>query len=136
MAEERPLPPLHEDELPFWEGARRGELLLPRCGDCQHTWWPPGPVCPQCLSDRVEWRRASGRGVVASWVVFHRRLVPGFEPPYNVAWVQLEEGPRLVANLVDVPLAEIRTGMPVEAVFQRLTDEVTLVQFRPRRQSS
>lgn len=84
----------------------------------------------------MEWRRASGRGVVASWTVFHRRLVPGFEPPYNVAWVQLEEGPRLVANLVDVPLEEIRTGMPVEAVFQRLTDEVTLVQFRPRRQSS
>jgi uncharacterized OB-fold protein len=131
VGDRRPLPVLYEDELPFWEGARRGQLLLPHCPDCGRYWWPPGPVCPYCLSERVEWSRASGRGRVISWVVFHKQYFEAFPTPYSVVWVELEEGPRLTGNLVGCEPDRIRSGMPVEAVFEKITDEVTLVKFRP-----
>lgn len=134
MVYEKPLPHLHEDELPFWEGARRGELRLPRCRGCGEVWWPAGPVCPRCLSDQIEWFRASGRGRVAAWVVFHRAYFAGFaaDVPYNVAWVELEEGPRVTSNIIEAAPEDLRVGLPVEVVFERVTDEVTLPKFRPR----
>lgn len=135
MADAKPLPHLYEDERPFWEGARQGELRLPHCTACGEVWWPAGPVCPRCLSDQVAWCRASGRGHVASWVVFHKAYFPGFaaDLPYNVAWIELEEGPRLTSNVVEVRHEDLRVGLPVEVVFERVTDEITLPKFRPRR---
>lgn len=135
MAEAKPLPHLYEDELQFWEGACRGELRLPRCAACGEVWWPAGPVCPRCLSDQVAWFAASGRGRVASWVVFHKAYFPGFaaDVPYNVAWIELEEGPRLTSNVIDVRNEDLRVGLPVEVVFERLSDEIALPKFRPRR---
>ncbi len=134
MGTERPLPVLYDDELPFWEGARQGRLMLPGCQDCGRRWWPPGPVCPYCLSDKVEWWPASGRGRVVSWVVFRKQYFEAFPPPYNVVWVELDEGPRLTSNLVDCELDRIVAGMLVEAVFEKVSEEVTLVKFRPVRE--
>lgn len=131
MADARPLPHLYTDDLPFWDGARRGELRLPRCRACGETWWPPSPVCPKCLAGDVEWYPTSGRGRVASWVVFHKAYYPGFETPYNVAWIELEEGPRITSGVVDAP-DDLRIGLPVDVVFEQLTDEITLPMFRPR----
>lgn len=133
MAYDKPLPHLYEDELPFWEGARQGELRLPRCAACGEVWWPAGPVCPRCLSDRVEWFRASGRGWLHAWVVFHKAYYAGFvrDVPYNVAWIELEEGPRLTSNVVGARNEDLFIGMPVEVVFERATEEITLPKFRP-----
>lgn len=122
---------LYQDELPFWDGARRGRLMLPHCFACGRYWWPPGPVCPNCLSDRVEWVQALGLGRVASWIVFYKQYFEAFSTPYNVVWVELDEGVRLTANLVGCEPDRLRSGMRVEAVFERVDDEVTLVNFRP-----
>lgn len=128
----KPLPRITSDNGQFWDAARRHELRLQRCLDCRHLWYPPGPVCPACLADRHEWVPISGLGTVSSFVVFHKAWFPAFagETPYAVVQVELEEGPRLTANLVDVPPEEIRVGMPVIVVFDDVTAEVTIPRFR------
>ena len=135
FAIEKPLPRPTEDSAPYWEAARAGELRMQRCLDCGHVRFPPAVLCARCLSERSEWMRLSGRGTVFSWVVVHQSQHPAFNPdaPYNVAIVELEEVPRLHTNLVQCSGEDIRIGMPVEVVFQRVNDEVTLVKFRPVR---
>ena len=127
------LPRITPDNCLFWEAARRHELRLPRCRECRTVWYPLGPVCPGCLSERFEWERVSGRGKVSSWVVFHQRYFESFaaDIPYNVVQVELDEGPRLLANLVGVRNDAINMGMLVEVVFDDVTPEVTLPRFRP-----
>jgi len=134
-AYEKPLPRVTGDNRPFWEAAARGELHLPYCEACERAYWPPSPLCPHCFADAVGWRWASGRGTVSSFVVVHQRWFPAFagEIPYNVAQVELEEGPRLTASLIEIANDAIEVGMAVEAVFDLVMPEVTLPRFRPRR---
>jgi uncharacterized OB-fold protein len=130
----KPLPGISSLNQPYWEGLRRHELTLQRCDNCATVWNPPAPLCPKCWSRKFTWTRLSGRGRVNSWVVFHQAYFRGFESdlPHNVAEIELDEGPRLLTNLVDVANDDIRAGMPVEIVFERATDEITLAKFRPR----
>ncbi len=130
----KPLPAISSLSQPYWDGLRRHELCLQRCDGCATTWYPPAPLCPRCWSREFTWSRLSGRGRVNSWVVFHQAYFRGFEGevPYNVAEVELDEGPRLLTNLVGVANADIRAGMPVEIVFEEATAEITLAKFRPR----
>ena len=131
----KPLPRVTALNRPFWEATRRHELRLQRCADCGRFRYPPSPVCPDCLSEEGEWVRVSGRGTVTTWVVFHRKYFPSFaaDLPYHVVQVQLEEGPRLTANLVDVTNDELQVGMPVEVVFDDVTPEISLPRFRRAR---
>jgi uncharacterized OB-fold protein len=133
MTAERPLPEVTDQNRPFWESARAGRLTLQRCKNCGQWRYPPARHCYRCLSDEAEWAPVSGRGTVYSFVVFHQAFHPAFKEqvPYNVAVVELVEGPRLVSNIVDCRNEEIYVGMPVEAVYEPVTDEVTLVKFRP-----
>jgi uncharacterized OB-fold protein len=130
---QKPLPAATSLNAPFWEGLKRRELKLQRCDGCGRVWYPPSPLCPHCWSDKFTWTRLSGRGRVNSWVVFHQAYFKSFEAevPYNVAEVELEEGPRLLTNLVGVRNEEIRAGMPVEIVFDDATEEITLAKFKP-----
>lgn len=130
----RYLPFVYPEELPFWEAARQRQLKLQRCSDCSKTWFPIGATCPHCFSMKWEWALMSGRGVLHNYVVFHKAWTQWFEPrvPYAVVQVELEEGPRLTTNLLDCDIKDIRIGMPVEAAYENITDEITLVQFRPR----
>ncbi len=131
----KPLPnPLNPDtSRPFWEAARRHELLLPRCKTCGRLFFFPREACPYCLSGDIEWVTASGRGRLYSYTVIHQPANPAFAPdaPYVYAMVQLDEGPRLISNLVDCPLEQVRIDMPLVAAFDDVTPEVTLVKFRP-----
>ena len=129
----KPLPHITPDNRPFWEACRQHELRLPRCLECGYVWYPLGPLCPQCLSERFEWQRSSGRGKISSWVVFHKAYFPEFadDIPYAVVQVELDEGPRLTSNLVGVPNDGIKIGMPVEVVFDDVTPDITLHGFRP-----
>lgn len=132
---EKPLPRPSEDSAPYWEAAHRGELRMQKCLDCGHVRFPPAILCARCLSEKAEWVRLSGRGTVYSWIVVHQSQHPAFnsDTPYNVAIVELEEGPRLHTNIVGCANDEITIGMPVEAVFDKVSDDTSLVRFRPRR---
>ena len=129
----KPLPRISPDNAPFWAGCRRHELVLPFCAACGRPHLPPGPVCPFCFADTLEWRRASGRGVVSSFTVVHQPWFAAFKAdlPYNVVQVELAEGPRLTANLVEAPNDVLRVGLPVEVVFDDVSDEITLPKFQP-----
>ncbi len=129
---QKPLPRINKISRPYWEAAKQHELLLQKCQACGHYRYPPGETCPSCLSDRLEWVKASGRGVVYTWTVFHQVYHPAFEKdvPYAVVAVELEEGPKLLTNLVDCKVEAIDIGMPVEVVFDDVTEEITLPKFR------
>ena len=135
FAIEKPLPRPNEDTAPYWEAAHNRELRMQRCSDCGHIRFPPALLCARCLSEKHEWVKLSGHGTVFSWIVVHQSQHPAFnaDTPYNVTIVQLDEGPRLHTTLIDCPNDQIRIGMPVEVVFDRINDEVTLPKFRPRR---
>jgi uncharacterized protein len=122
------------DSAPFWAAAREHRLVVQRCGDCGAYRFPARPICPRCHSWTSAWAEVSGRGRVLSWVVTHHVTHPAFarQVPYPVLLVELAEQPGLVmyGNLRP-PDAPITSGMPVRAVFEDLTDEVTLVQWAP-----
>ena len=123
---ERPLPqPVTPEAKPYWDGLREQKLMLPKCQDCGHCFFYPRILCPRCSSRRIGWIQSSGRGRLFSFKV---------KPPYVLAMVELEEGPRLMSNLVGIAAdpALIRCDMPVEVVYEKLNDEFTLPLFRPR----
>ncbi len=129
----KPLPEITEDNQPFWDGCREHKLLLQRCSRCGHL-RDANPLCPECWASDHDWVEASGRGSVYSWIVVHQCYSKAFEDdlPYNVAIVELEEGPRLLTTLMEIDNDDIRPGMQVEVVFEDVTEEVTLPKFRPR----
>jgi uncharacterized OB-fold protein len=135
FALEKPLPRPTEDSAPYWAAAQREELRMQKCGSCGHFRFPPSLLCPRCLSEQSEWARLSGRGTVYSWIIVHQSQYPAFnaDAPYNVAIVELDEGPRLHTSVVGCPHDQIHIGMRVEVVFDKITDEVTLPRFRPSR---
>ncbi|SFH69418.1 Zn-ribbon domain-containing OB-fold protein [Albimonas pacifica] len=116
----------------FWEGARAGELRLQRCADCRKAYFPPRAFCPECGSREVRVERASGRARLYSYVINHLPA-PGFTAPYAIAVVELEEGPRMMSNILDCPQTPeaLVLDMPLEVTFERLSDEISLPQFRP-----
>jgi uncharacterized OB-fold protein len=128
----RPMPQADEPSREFFEGARRHELMLMRCKACGTWRLPSHPRCHSCWSTDTEWAKASGRGTLYSFGVMHQKY-PGFEDevPYNYAQVQLEEGPRIVTDIVGVPNDELRVDMPVVAYFDDVSDDCTVVRFTP-----
>ena len=126
----RPIPQADEESREFYEGARRHELMLMRCEGCGAWRMPSRPRCPDCWSTQTAWAKASGRGTLYSFGLMHQKF-PGFEDdvPYNYAIVELEEGPRIVTNIVGVAADEIRVNMPVVAVFDDIADDATVVRF-------
>lgn len=130
----KPLPNLTDENRPFWDACRAGRLSLQRCSPCGHLRYPISASCPRCLSAEFAWTEVCGRGTVFSYVVFHQAYHPGFKDdlPYNVALVQLEEGPRMYSNIVGTPNDAVRIGDAVEVVFDPVTPEVTIPRFRLR----
>jgi uncharacterized OB-fold protein len=131
----KPLPQVTPEMKPFWDAARRHELVVQRCTGCGTHRFPARDICSRCLSRDAAWTPVSGRGSVFSWAIMHQVYHPGFaaEVPYAVVVIELDEGARLVSNLVDCPPADIRAGMPVEVVFDDVAPDVSLPKFRPRR---
>ena len=129
---QRPRPTMNVDSAFFWEGVEKGELRIQRCKSCATLRHPPRPMCASCQS--LEWDHvvASGRGELYSFVVHHHPPVPGFEPPFVVAVVELEEGTRIVGNVIEIDPNEVRIGTPLQVCFNRMHDEWTLPLWRPR----
>jgi uncharacterized OB-fold protein len=130
----KPLPEITPEMAPFWEAARRHQLVVQQCGGCGAYRFPARELCSRCLSRASTWVPVSGRGTVFTWAVMHQASHPGFaaEVPYAVVTVELEEGARLLTNVVGCDVRELRVGLPVEVVFDDVTAEVTLPKFRPR----
>jgi uncharacterized protein len=128
---ERPLPLPDSDTEFFWQGCREERLMILRCGDCGTYIHLPRPGCWSCGGSNLAPSQVTGRGVVHTYTVSHTPL-PGFEPPFAIVLVELEEqqGLRLATNLVDVAPDEVEIGMPVEVVFTPVADDVTLPLFR------
>ena len=132
MSAAKPLPQVSAEMAPFFAAARRHELVVQRCRGCGAHRFPARDRCSTCLSREADWTRVSGRGAVFSYAVMHQVYHPAFaaEVPYAVVVVKLAEGPKMISNMVDCPVGEIRIGMPVEVVFEDVTDEISLPQFR------
>lgn len=131
----RPIPIPDAASAAYWEGAKRHELTLKHCNDCGYYIHYPKTRCPKCWSTNVGDAAVSGRGTIYTLAIHHVPSGPGFETPYPVALVSLEEQEdvRIMANIVECPLEEIKVGMPVEVVFHDVTDEITIPLFRPRK---
>ena len=128
-----PRPEISELTKPFWEAAKRHELVIQRCKSCDSFFFFPRSACPECLSPEVEWVQVSGKGRLHTWTVVRQPAHPGFKDdvPYIYAMIQLDEGPRMISNLVECSLEDAKVDMPVTAVFDDITPEWTLVKFKP-----
>jgi uncharacterized OB-fold protein len=119
----------------YWEKTKAHELWIMTCDDCRQAYFYPRAICPNCFSRNTRWLQASGRGSVHAFAIVHRGPTPAFRErvPYVAAIIELEEGPRLASNLVEVEMdpAKISVGMAVEVVFEDVTDAITLPKFRP-----
>ncbi len=130
----RPPPGMSDDTRFFWDGTRAGKLLIQRCTACATLRHPPGPVCPSCHSFDWDTLQASGRGTVHSFVVMHYPEVPPFDHPNPIGLIELEEGTRLVAQLVGVAPGDVAIGQPVQVEFNTFETgdgDMVLPQFRP-----
>ena len=128
----RPRPALTQDNAFWFEGARQHRLLIQRCKQCGTLRHPPRPMCSECRSYEWDVVDASGRGTVYSFVVNHYPQVPAFDYPLAVGLIELEEGTRLVANVIGVEPSDIRVGMPVEVEWVDHDPDLSLPAFRPR----
>jgi uncharacterized protein len=120
MSEARPVPSVDRDSLPWWEALARHEFVLQRCTGCRAWRWPARAICNRCASFDWEWEPASGYGTIASWVVTHHAFLPGFEAPYAVVTVRLDEQDEIlmIGGLVDPPgVPRLQVGAPVAAEF-------------------
>ena len=128
----KPLPVVTDENRPFWDGCRQGKLLLQYCDQCQHYQFYPRLYCMHCGATSVRWIQASGRGVIYSYTIIHQNKAPEFvrDTPYNVAVVQLEEGPRMMSNIVETDPAVLRIDLPVTVVFDAVNDDIHLPRFK------
>ena len=134
---EKPMPEPDHVTRPFWEATKQKKLLFQRCPDCGAHQFFPQAHCRGCLSDRLEWVASKGHGTVYSFTVIHRPPAAAFEKeaPYAVGLIDIDEGCRMISNIVGVNPEDVCVGMPVEVVFEESTPEISLPKFRPRRQA-
>ena len=131
----KPLPHIDEENRPWWEAVQRHELYVQKCRECGDLRFHPRALCTSCLSPRTEWIRCKGAGKIYTFTLTNQNQAGGFRDalPYVMAWVEIDEGLKMLTNIVDCPPEQVKIGMPVEAVFDDVTPEVTLVKFRPAR---
>ena len=131
----RVLPQITPENEHYWKGGARGELTFLRCSECRTFVHPPAPVCPTCLSKQLVPSAVSGRARLLTWTVNHHPWIPGFEPPYVIAIVEIEEqrGLRVTTNLVNCTPDELRMDLPVKVLFEERDDGIFLPLFEPVR---
>jgi uncharacterized protein len=130
----KPIPAVTPELREFFDGAHAGRLMVQKCAECGVLRFPAYELCSKCNSTKSSWVPVSGRGEVFSFNIMHQVYHPGFaaEVPYAVVVVELEEGCKFVSNLIGVKPHEIKCGMPVEVMFEKLSDEVSIPKFRLR----
>jgi hypothetical protein len=127
----RPKAAVTHDNRFFWEGVAQRELRIQRCNTCHRLQHPPGPMCAACHGLDLGYLRSQGRGTVYSFVYVHHPAIPPFEVPNLVVLVELEEGTRIVSNLVGAEREQVRIGLPVAVEFAEVEPGRLLPRFRP-----
>jgi len=129
----KPIPVPDEISAPFFDGAREGKLMLQHCAACEGWSFPVRERCPHCFAAKLEWRPASGRGTLYTFAIMHQVMNPGFASsvPYNVSQIDLEEGVRMVSNVLGVANDALRIGMKLEMFFDDVGDGIRIPKFRP-----
>ena len=133
MNYEKPLPRPDAERKPFWDYCRQHELRMQKCTVCGRLNSPSTFFCPNDLSDKFEWVKLSGKGKVFSYAVVRQPYHKAFakDLPYVIASIELEEGPRMMSNVVGIKPEDIKIDMPVEVFFEDVTSEVCLPKFKP-----
>jgi uncharacterized OB-fold protein len=128
----RPLPQPTAETAPYWAAAKSGRLVIQRCPACARYQFYPRPFCTACLCDELEWVDASGRGQIYTYTICRIPANPAMaeKVPYAMAVVDLAEGVRMLTQIVDSDLDQVRIGAPVQAVFEPISDDITLPQFK------
>ena len=128
----KPLPHLDQENRWFFEACARHELYLQKCKACGVLRYYPRALCPSCLSSDTHYVHASGRGKVYTFTVTHQNQAPGFrdELPYVMAYVELDEGPRVLTNIVNTPPDAVTIGLPVEVVFEDIDEDLAIPKFQ------
>jgi uncharacterized OB-fold protein len=118
---------------PYWEAARKGKIALQRCGRCRAVWHPPQPACPTCQSTDVSWFESAGRASLWSYAVVRQAAHSAVAQrlPYVVALIELEEGPRVICNLLRCEPADIHIGMALKVVLGEAAGGMMLPQAVP-----
>ncbi|SEN04387.1 hypothetical protein SAMN05192533_108148 [Mesobacillus persicus] len=130
-----PRPDVNEDTIEYWQLLQETKQLhVQKCKNCGTYSHPPRPICHHCRQYQLEWVPMSGKGTVYSYVIYHRSVHPGFEVPYEVVLVELEEGVRIISNMVDCEPDEVYIGMPVEVVVDQVFEDIALPKFKRREQ--
>ena len=129
----KPLPEMNDGTRAYWDACKEHRLVLPKCRSCGEIYFFPNDFCPHCLSEDIEWIEASGKGKIHTYSIVERPPSPQFseDVPYIVAIIELEEGPRMMSNVLEMSHEDIRIDMPVEIVFEDVTESVTIPKFRP-----
>jgi uncharacterized protein len=129
----KPVPIPDEISTPFFDGARAGKLMLQHCTACDGWSFPVRERCPHCFAAKLHWRQSSGRGTLYTFAIMHQVMNPGFASsvPYNVAQIDLEEGVRMVSNVVGIANDALRIGMKLEVFFDDVGDNCRIPKFRP-----
>jgi len=130
---DKPLPIVDPDTAPYWQAAKEHRLLVKRCLDCGKAHFYPRELCPYCHCDAVEWLQAKGTGTIYSFTVARRPAGPAFKPdtPYVVAIIDLDEGARMMTNIVGCPTDSVRIGQRVEVAYEDVNADISLPKFRP-----
>ena len=133
----KPLPAITTEAKPFWDGAAQQKLVMQRCQACNAWVWTPRPACNECGSEKIEWTPMSGKGQVYSFTVIRQiagraaSLAFQNDIPYVVAWVDLDEGPRMITNIIGCPVEDVKLGMKVSVAFEQASKDVWLPKFKP-----
>lgn len=125
----RPTP----ETAPFWQGCHDHKLLLQRCTACGKHQFYPRLICANCMSEQLEWTEASGRGKVETYTIVTRAVSEAYaaDAPYVIALIELEEGPRMMSNVIGCDVEKVKSVMAVEVTFEDWSEEITVPKFRP-----
>jgi uncharacterized OB-fold protein len=126
-----PPPLINVETKTFWDATAEGKLLLPRCNDCDVVIWYPRQFCPECSSFNISYFEASGKGTVYSFAINRRGQGDYRDLAYVLAYVELDEGPRVLTNIVDCDVDQVSVGQKVQVVFHPTSNGVALPRFRP-----
>lgn len=129
----KPLPKPTPWSKPFWDGCKNKKLLIQRCKDCEKHIFYPKLFCPFCLSNNLSWIEATGKGKIYTYTVVYSYQPTEFseDVPYIIAVINLDEGIKMMSNIVDCKPEQVKCDMDVEVVFEEVADEVTLPKFKP-----